>query len=371
MRPSLGKRNFLFQCFAYPLSLLYGLAVGIRNFLFDWNILKQKGFGFPVLSVGNLTLGGTGKTPMVEYLVSLLKDQYKTGVLSRGYGRSGSGFLMASPDTGPLALGDELWQIYSKFPGIFVAASPDRVNGMRLLDRNAGGLDVALLDDAYQHRYILRDLDILLVDYHRPIIGDHLLPLGFLREPASQRYRANILVVTKCPENLSPLEQRLIEKSLAIKPYQMLWFTTLSYGNPLPVFPEAGEEPVESCEDPEKVLIFSGIAQPGPFESYLQGLYPNAFVLRFPDHYTYRNRDIGEIEQKFPQVDRILITEKDAVKIKEMRAVVSHPGRWFYLPVRVAFFHEEDQDRFDQKILSYVQKNQRNNLLHQKGGGKL
>lgn len=371
MKPS-GNKNIFFQIIAYPLSLLYGAVIRVRNLLFDLNFLKQKEFPFPVISVGNITVGGTGKTPMVEYLAGLFKDQYKVGILSRGYGRQSSGFVMAQSGMGTSVLGDELFQIYGKFPDVFVAACADRNKGMKALDNAAGGLDMALLDDAYQHRYIARDVNILLIDYHRLLDEDELLPLGNLREPEHEKYRADVIVVTKCPLNISPLDQRLLRKRIAPRPYQAIFFTSFSYGALKPVFPHSivFAPDFSGVENPPKVILVSGIANPEPFERTLQAMFPKNEVMRYADHYGYRAKDIAEIEKRLSKTETsfgmVITTEKDAVKIRELQSLISDPQSWFYVPVAFTFVSEGDKELFDQKILGYVQKNQRNNLLHRK-----
>lgn len=199
-----------------PLSWIYGAAVRLRNTLFEVGILKSRAFDIPMISVGNITIGGTGKTPHVEYLVRLLKDRFNVAVLSRGYKRKSRGFVLAGADSTVRDIGDEPYQMKTKFPGITVAVDKDRCHGVdRLTDDNtAEDIDVILLDDAFQHRYVKPGINILLVDYHRLIIYDKLLPAGRLREPLSGKNRADIVIVTKCPKGLKPMEFRVITKAM-------------------------------------------------------------------------------------------------------------------------------------------------------------
>ena len=214
-----------------PLSWLYGLGVGFRNMLFEAGILKSQTYATPVISVGNITVGGTGKTPHVEYLIRLLKDKTNLAVLSRGYKRKSRGFLLADNDSTMYDIGDEPFQIKQKFPDITVAVDKKRTRGIsRLINGEAGkDIDVILLDDAFQHRYVRAGISILLVDYHRLIIYDELLPSGRLREPVGSKDRADIVIVTKCPPDIKPMDYRVITKAMALYPYQQLYFSTHEY----------------------------------------------------------------------------------------------------------------------------------------------
>ena len=214
-----------------PLSWIYGLAVGVRNKLFDFGILKQKAFDLPVISVGNITVGGSGKTPHVEYLIELLKDKVKTAVLSRGYKRHTKGYILADNNSTTEDIGDEPFQMKRKFDNIYVAVDSKRRHGIERLisDNDTKDTDVVLLDDAFQHRYVKPGINILLVDYHRLIIYDNLLPAGRLREPMSGKKRADMVIITKCPKDLKPMEFRVLTKAMDLFPYQDLYFTTIDY----------------------------------------------------------------------------------------------------------------------------------------------
>ena len=221
-----------------PLSWLYGIGVGIRNQMFELGILKSKAFDVPVISVGNITVGGSGKTPHVEYLIRQLHDKVKVAVLSRGYKRKSRGYVLADKQSTARDIGDESYQILKKFPGIYVAVDKKRCNGIERLtsDEATKDTDVILLDDAYQHRYVKPGINILLVDYHRLIIYDKLMPAGRLREPQSGKARADIVIITKCPADLKPMEFRVLTKALNLYPYQKLFFTTLEYGDLQPLY---------------------------------------------------------------------------------------------------------------------------------------
>ena len=216
-----------------PASWLYGAVIKVRNKLFDSGILEERGYPIPIISIGNITVGGTGKTPHTEYLIRLLSKQWHVAVLSRGYKRKSEGFQLATKDTPMSVLGDEPHQIKQKFPNIYVAVDADRRHGIEQLMKEtvAPGLDVILMDDAFQHRYVKPGLNILLVDHNRLLCDDALLPAGRLREPESSKERANIVIVTKCPKDMSPMDYRILTKKMDLYRYQQLYFTTLNYGN--------------------------------------------------------------------------------------------------------------------------------------------
>ena len=248
-----------------PLSWLYGVGVGVRNHLFDLGVLPQQEFSIPVIDVGNITVGGSGKTPHVEYLIRLLHDKMKVGVLSRGYKRKSRGYVLADNDTPMRTIGDEPFQMKRKFPDVYVAVDKNRREGIQRLtdDEATSDVDVILLDDAYQHRYVKPGINILLVDYHRLIIYDKLLPAGRLREPMKGKNRADIVIVTKCPKDLKPMEFRVLTKALDLFPYQALFFTRIDYDELAPVFPEAVSLPTLSSAN---TLLLTGIASPRQME---------------------------------------------------------------------------------------------------------
>ncbi|MBR3390103.1 MAG: tetraacyldisaccharide 4'-kinase, partial [Prevotella sp.] len=246
-----------------PFSWLYGIGVRIRNKLFDFNILKSKVYDIPVIAVGNISVGGTGKTPHVEYLIRLLKSQAKVAVLSRGYKRKTKGFVLADENSTVRDIGDEPFQMKRKFPDIYVAVDEKRCDGIERLitDEQTKETDVILLDDAFQHRYVKPGINILLVDYHRQLIHDKLLPAGSMREHKEGKNRADIVIITKCPESLRPMDFRVITKAMNLYPYQTLLFTTIEYDNLQPMY--CGESrPLDSIERNEHVLLLTGIASP-------------------------------------------------------------------------------------------------------------
>ena len=350
-----------------PLSWLYGLGVGFRNLLFKLGILKSRAFDIPVISVGNITVGGSGKTPHVEYLVSLLKDKMKVAVLSRGYKRKSKGYVLANDDTTMREIGDEPYQMKQKFPELYVAVDKKRTEGIDRLthDEQTKDVDVILLDDAYQHRYVKPGVNILLVDYHRLIIYDKLLPAGCLREPKEGKSRADIVIITKCPKDLRPMEYRVLMKALDLYPYQSLYFTTLIYDNLKQVY---GTEsmPINSLPDRCNVLLLTGIASPKQMQNDLSVYNYNLSYLSFSDHHNFSKKDIRTINRKFaelPSPKVIITTEKDVARIKFVEGLNDEAKESMYaLPVRIQFMLGQEEE-FNNKIINYVRKNSRNSIL--------
>ena len=349
-----------------PLSWLYGLGVKFRNTLFDIGVLKSRDFQIPIISVGNITVGGTGKTPHVEYLVRLLKDQFHVAVLSRGYKRKSKGFVLASTKTTMPEIGDEPYQMKQKFPKVTVAVDKNRCQGIDLLADNDKHLDVILLDDAFQHRYVKPGINILLVDYHRLIIYDKLLPAGRLREPMTGKNRADIVIVTKCPTTLKPMEYRVITRAMNLYPYQHLYFTTLEYDELRPMFPQTPNKMTMSQLADKNVLLLSGIASPEQMEHDLSPLSPNLVPLTFSDHHQFKQKDIQLINETFaamPAPKLIITTEKDATRLQLAETLSDEVRKNLYvLPVRIKFMQEQE-DNFNNQIIDYVHKNSRNSIL--------
>lgn len=350
-----------------PLSWIYGLGVKLRNQLFELGVLKSRSFKVPVISVGNITVGGSGKTPHVEFLVRLLKDQYKVAVLSRGYKRKSRGFVLADDNTPLRAIGDEPFQMKKKFPDVDVAVDRNRCHGIDRLTSNevVSDIDVVLLDDAYQHRYVKPGVNILLVDYHRLIIYDKLLPAGRLREPKDGKSRADIVVITKCPPELKPIEYRVITKAMDLYPYQELYFTTLAYEDLQPLF---GGTPrtLESIGQNEQIMLLTGIASPKQMMNDLSAFTKNITPMTFADHHQFTARDIRRINKRFAQLSSpktIITTEKDAVRLIGMEGLSDEVKNNIYqLPIKIRFMLEQEEE-FNKKITGYVQKNSRNSIL--------
>ena len=349
-----------------PLSWLYGLGVKIRNAMFDLGLLKSRPFKVPVIAVGNITVGGTGKTPHVEYLTQMLREKFQVAVLSRGYMRKSKGFVQATPDTPMPEIGDEPYQMKQKFPDVTVAVDKDRCHGIDLLTDNDKSLDVVLLDDAFQHRYVKPGINILLVDYHRLIIYDKLLPAGRLREPLSGKNRADIVVVTKCPKGMKPMEYRVITKAMDLYPYQQLYFTTLEYNELKPVFPDTKSSATLAGIADWHVLLLTGIGSPKQIEHDLQPTVPHLTTLTFGDHHQFKRKDLLRIKEAFarlPEPRCIITTEKDASRLHHVEGLDEDVRRHLYmLPIHVTFLQEQGP-KFNEYIINYVRKNSRNSIL--------
>ena len=313
-----------------PLSWLYGAGVYLRNKLFDTGVLKEESFDVPVVSVGNITVGGTGKTPHVEYIVSRLAGSYNIAVLSRGYKRKTKGFLLANSKSSPDSIGDEPYQIWHKFGGLVkVAVCEKRAQGIRELMREHPDIDLILLDDAFQHRYVKPKVSILLIDHNRPVNKDRLLPLGRLRESVHALGRADMIVITKCPVDMTPIQYRLMDKELSLMAYQKLYFSRFRYESLEPVFPDDSPyfASLDQLTERDSVLLLTGI-----------------------DHHDFSRSDVLNIERRFEEMKGehkiIVTTEKDAVRLAfnpyfpdSLKPLV------FYQPIKVEVeggIHDDD-----------------------------
>lgn len=353
-----------------PLSFLYGMGVRFRNMLFDTGILESRSFPVPVISVGNITVGGAGKTPHVEYLIRLLCETKRVSVLSRGYKRRTKGYLLASSSSTSLELGDEPYQMYLKYGRqVHVAVSANRCEGIERLcsDPETKDTDVILLDDAFQHRYVKPGVNILLVDYHRLIVYDKLLPAGRLREPKDGKRRADIVIVTKCPPDLRPMDFRVITKALNLYPYQKLFFTTIEYGDLIPLFSNSRSLALSEITSDYEVLVLSGIASPQHLLCDIQKHTENVIPMTFRDHHLFTPKDIAHINNTFDSLSskRIIITtEKDAARLVGLDGLSDDVRNHIYaLPIKTTFLLEQ-QEQFDEFILSYVLKNSKDSILH-------
>lgn len=326
----------------FPFAILYGFITSIRNFLFDVGILKSYSFDLPVIAVGNLSVGGTGKTPQIEYLIRLLSGKYKVATLSRGYKRQSEGFVLADSNSDALQLGDEPFQFYQKFKNIQVAVDANRKNGIEQLLSQSDLPEVILLDDAYQHRKVKAGFYIMLTAYGDLFCDDFMLPTGNLRESRKGVQRANIVVVTKCPSNLSLEEQNLIKKQLNLSTNQSLFFTFIDYDDT--VFSDEKTIKVEEIKKIDKILL-AGIAKPEPFFAHLKN--GNDECLTFPDHHHFSESELQEIKEKAGN-KIIVTTEKDYVRLKG--SILSE--QLYFLPIKSSFL--SDGDNFDKIILSYV-----------------
>lgn len=354
-----------------PLSWLYGMGVSIRNGLFDRNILQQHKFDIPVICVGNLTVGGTGKTPHIEYLIRLLSPQFKVAVLSRGYKRKSKGFVIVDTDSKMLDVGDEPLQIKQKFPDVLVVVDKNRKAAIEkiLSIEKEERPDVILLDDGFQHRYVQPSLSILLVDSNRPVFEDKLLPAGLLRESVYAKNRASIVLVTKCHPEMQPIDFRIYTNGLNLFPFQDLYFTSIDYGVVKPVFPELQQEQFALNDLRKKhVFLVAGIASPKPLVEKLEHKTYNLYTTFFPDHHFFTEEDILSLKELMDSVDDddkiILTTEKDAVRFRALELLDDETKKqMFYIPIRVKFVEESDKELFNNKIYEHVRNHQTNSRL--------
>ena len=359
----LHRKNILL----YPLSLLYGMITTVRNFLYDTGILPSVEFQFPVICVGNITVGGTGKTPHTEYIAGLLKDKYKVATLSRGYKRKTRDFRIASLSSQVSEIGDEPMEIFRKFPDMLVTVDRNRVHGVNEILQEYPGTEVIILDDGYQHRKITPGFSILLSDFERLIFRDYMLPYGNLREHKGNIRRADIILITKSPENISPIQRRLIVKEINKSPYQNLYFTSFIYKPPVPVFGNLSGSDQYSIAEGNScgIVLVTGIANPQPLKEYLNKSFKEIIHLSFPDHHNFSEKDLLRISSAYTDLTSetryVFTTEKDAVRLREF-ANIAEPIRSasFYIPIGIHFLNE-DKDEFDNLIIDYVRKNHRHN----------
>ena len=331
------------RLFLLPFSIIYGLVTWFRNFFYDKNIFKSYQFKTPVICVGNLNVGGTGKTPQIEYLINLLSENYKIATLSRGYKRKTKGFVLANKNSNAEILGDEPYQFYSKFKNILVAVDEDRKSGIENLLSLKNKPDIILLDDAFQHRKIHASTYILLSAFDDLYCDDFILPAGNLRESCNGAKRANIIIVTKCPKNLSKPERNLIEAKLNLMPYQKLFFTFIDYETA--IFNDHKHIKVEDIIDNEKLLI-AGIAKPKPFFEYLKS--DKNIILEFADHYNFKRKDIENF--KILSQNKIIITtEKDYARLKD-----NFKENLYFLPIKCSFI--DNQNFFNNLIIQSISK---------------
>ena len=330
----------------FPFAILYGFITSLRNYLYDKGILKSYSFDIPVIAVGNLSVGGTGKTPQIEYLIRLLSPNYKVATLSRGYKRKSEGFILADAATTAEILGDEPFQYFKKFPDIQVAVDADRKNGIEQLLNQKSRPEIILLDDAFQHRKVKAGFYILLTAYEDLFCDDFMLPTGNLRESRNGAKRANLIIVTKCPLDITELEQQNIKNKLAVD--LPIYFSSIDYDDK--VYNDTESLAVSDLKLTPKMLL-AGIAKPKPFFDYLQT--DKDEVMTFSDHHHFSESDILNIKSQ--AIDKIIVTtEKDFVRLnaKILRKQL------FYLPIKSKFL--SNQESFDAIILNYVGTSTRN-----------
>jgi tetraacyldisaccharide 4'-kinase len=345
-----------------PFSLLYGLVVIIRNWCYDAGLLKSRSFNLPVICIGNLAAGGAGKSPMAEYIIRLLKDHYKLATLSRGYGRQTKGYLTATTTSTAAQIGDEPAQFKHKFPDITVAVCEKRVDGIEHLQNEH---EVIILDDAFQHRAVKAGINIILFDYTRMHEPQLMLPAGNLREPMSGRWRAEVLIVSKCPDDLSTQQATQLEEHIAPLPYQQLFFTSISYQ---PLMTMDGRPANASIDNDTEVFLLTGIANPTPLIAYIGRFTPHIHHHNYPDHHRYSLKNIAKLADEFntsaAQKKLIITTEKDAQRLGEHElASALQQLPVLVIPIGVNFMNGQGQ-QFDQLIQQYVRKYTTHNSIH-------
>ncbi|MFZ4464474.1 MAG: tetraacyldisaccharide 4'-kinase [Bacteroidales bacterium] len=346
----------------YPIMLVYTLVLKIRHIMYNWNIFRTESFHLPVICIGNLSFGGTGKTPLIEYITQLLNEEFKVAILSRGYGRKTKGFRLAGKTDTFEQIGDEPKQYTRKFDQVTVAVDEKRVHGIHELLKQSPKPEVILLDDAFQHRAVEAGLNILLSDYHQLYPDDYLFPVGRLRDVHSAAKRADIIIVTKTPKVPSPFIFRKLREIIKPKSYQKLFFSYITYGNLLPVIPTKGFMIPKSIGT---IILFCGIANPYPLEDHLRKKCNQLILFDYPDHHAFQEKDIQSILNQYNNLigkNKIIVTtEKDAMRLTDSPYLRQFDGiPLFYAPITVSF-HEEDNLNFDQEIIQYVRKNRANN----------
>lgn len=336
----------------YPFAILYGVITSIRNFLYDKNFLKSTKFKTPTLVVGNLSVGGTGKTPQIEYLIRLLQNDYKIAVLSRGYKRKSTGFIIADKNASVALIGDEPFQYYKKFKNILVCVDADRTNAIQQLEKLKNPPDIILLDDAFQHRRVLGGFNILLTDFNNLYVNDTMLPTGNLREHKSGAKRAHVIIVTKCPKALTETEQFAITEKLKPIKNQTVFFTAIDYNTTLK---GASSICLDEMRDFE-VLLVTGIANPAPLTTFLEEKNINFEHLKYPDHYNFKSKDIQQINEKldsFRSKNKLVLTsEKDYVRIFDK------VKKLHYISIKSTVINHKND--FDEKIKKYVEQSSGN-----------
>ncbi len=325
----------------FPFSFIYDAITSIRNYLFDINVLKSKHFSLPIIAVGNLCVGGTGKSPMIEYLIRLLNDKLSVATLSRGYRRKSKGFVLSNLNSTSDDIGDEPLQFKNKFPNVSVAVDADRQNGISSLI-NLENPDVILLDDAFQHRKVTAGFYILLTKYDKLFVNDLLLPAGDLRESKRGASRADVIIITKCPNNLSLEQQNTVAKKLKNYSNKNIFFTTIAYDSYLRNY---NNSILLSSLKNKAFTLVTGIANPKPLVDYLNELNLNFNHLSFKDHHNFSEKEINMLSDK----DLIITTEKDYMRLKNSLTNV------YYLPIVTEFLN--DKELFDSTILSYAKPN--------------
>lgn len=341
-----------FRYLLIPLALIYGAIVWLRNWLFDKNILKSSSFNFPIICVGNIATGGTGKTPMTEYLVEVLQKKYKTATLSRGYKRKTKGFTIANDQTTAIDIGDEPMQFHQKFPGITVAVGEERLVAIPQILHQRPDTGVIILDDAFQHRSVRAGINLLLTDYKNLYTRDLMLPAGDLRDIKGSSRRADIIIITKCKAGLTIEEKDTLIEEINPLVHQKVFFTEIVYSQPYHLFSKVPGD-IEPSAD---ILLLCGIANPKPLMEFLTAHFNSYDMIRYADHHIFTSDDLRDIKRQFEKMQSpnkmILTTEKDAVRLEKFsNELTDYPI--YVLPVKHRFLFKEGED-FDQRIFNFI-----------------
>jgi len=345
----------LIRILLLPVSLLYGLVIWIRNLLYNQKVLKETRFDFPIISIGNLSVGGTGKTPHIEYLIRLLSPYIHVGTLSRGYKRKTIGYQKVETTGNALQYGDEPLQFKRKYPHVAVAVAENRVFGLPRLLMDAPQTQVVLLDDAFQHRSIKPALNILLTEYKRPYFSDFVLPSGRLREWPASSTRADMIIVTKCPPGMTTDQRDQFLIKLKPEPDQKVYFSTYDYGQP---YYFVNENIKRDIGKKDTVVLMTAIADTDFLLEYIRGKTDEVYEEAHEDHHVFSNYDIAQIQKKFAEIDNplkfILTTEKDAMRLEMHKKFIMEKNLpIFVLPVQVKFLFNESQP-FDNDIKRFL-----------------
>jgi tetraacyldisaccharide 4'-kinase len=342
-----------FRVLLLPFAILFWLAVLIRNWMYDKNILKSTSFGLPLICVGNLSVGGTGKSPMVEFIVLHLKNQFKVATLSRGYKRKTKGYALATDQTTAIDIGDEPMQFHRKFPDVPVAVGEERILAIPQLLHDKPETNVIILDDAFQHRSIKPGLNILLTEFANLFTRDFFLPTGDLRDVRSSYKRAQLIVITKCKSDLPEVEREAIIKEIRPLPYQKVFFTCIAYGTPYHIT----KHDFRFVDDQTEVLLVTGIANPRPLKTYLEERIHTYYMMHYNDHHIFSIDDWRDIKKRFAAIESdrkiILTTEKDAMRLLKFKQEID--GMPFYVvPIEHKFlFHQENA--FTDELIGFIQ----------------
>jgi tetraacyldisaccharide 4'-kinase len=342
-----------FRILLLPFSLLYWLGIAIRNWLYNKKILKSSGFGLPVICVGNLSVGGTGKSPMVEYLVANLKDKFKVATLSRGYKRKTKGYALANSTTTALEIGDEPMQFHLKFPDVPVAVGEERLVAIPQLLHDRPETQAIILDDAFQHRSVKAGLNIILTDYNNLFSKDFYLPTGDLRDLKSSYKRAEVIVVTKCKPDLTEAERQKLIIEINPLEHQQVFFTAIEYGQLYHIMTNEGIR----LDSKTEVLLVTGIANPRPLKKLLEEYSSSYHMLQYSDHHIFTIDDLNEIKKKFAIIETndkiILTTEKDAVRLAKFNNDIAELP-FYVIPIRHRFLFEEGV-KFNKLVTDFIQ----------------